>query len=457
MKNIQEYEKELSRAIDAMLEDLDTTIKVSGKSIDIKQVLRNLIQPGFINVPEYFEIWKGEHKEYDSYFDYLLFEKYLFKRKRSNIVLKIDYFKHRSLYFLFKNRSLRSRFYSKKSIRVNIPEPDDDVLYTVFHKRDIDSFKRVFEAKSLFYFTGSMNSYMLDRNKQVVPLLAQDVYFPNNVIFYHFFYYLMVRVDYIQQFITMKFEKIVFFEGIQRDLILLSSIGREYGKKSYCIQRGWWQNEGHNTFREIDYDYFLSYGEYFSSRARMYNDFQNVIDVGNPFIKHHPQEKSSKIRCIILSQPSGKYISQEDKDGFFDFVEAFSTDKIDFRTRYHPREVEYPDNDSSLEQVLNESDICISFFSSTMIDAIALDCVPIIYNVANIDYQPDIFLDDRQTCRSLPELAETLTYLLEDDDYIEDLKKRYRVKAPLYFTAIGEQAVATIDEVIDERHHKESR
>lgn len=205
---------------------------------------------------------------------------------------------------------------------------------------------------------------------------------------------------------SLKPSKIVCMEGCHIEEKTLAMVGHHYNIQSICVQQGW-PSVFHSGFKKLPFDYMLSWGGIFNSYWRKYNPGMNCVSVG--YIYSIPN-KIAPHDCITFFLQGPFIIScPEYIDLFLQLIEdcALSFKEYTILVREHPeyrisedlhrRMAAYDNIDFVTERPLSDvfmrTSICVSHFSSTIVESTIYGCVPVVFDpTTDSRYIPDLDL-----------------------------------------------------------------
>ena len=180
-----------------------------------------------------------------------------------------------------------------------------------------------------------------------------------------------------------------------------------------CIQHGW-SPIIHNGFRNMSYTKMLVWGQGFADLLHPYNSQQNFILTGNHVLKLASQKSSFKNKLpqqgisFFLQAPI-KLASQDAWQKMLKFLSqtistfpdypilirehpSYPLSKQEKESLPHVSNVHFvPSQKYTLIEVLDASCIAVSIFSSTILESIAANVIPIVFNVTSLPcYIPNI-------------------------------------------------------------------
>lgn len=200
----------------------------------------------------------------------------------------------------------------------------------------------------------------------------------------------------------LKVEGVVLLEGCHFQEQIIGEIAREHHFPSILLQQGW-PSVMHTMFRRFPYSHFITWGEEFNDLWRQYNPVPEYCAAGYPY-----PVKSKRAEAISFFLQAPLFISD---DVYFDMIVDLIVEtakKYDGRTiliREHPEfhmdisrkkalmgfsNVRFV-TDWSLPDVFASSRIVVSHFSSSLIEGIAHECIPLVFDpTTDSRYTPDV-------------------------------------------------------------------
>lgn len=219
---------------------------------------------------------------------------------------------------------------------------------------------------------------------------------------------------YLKFFLVYKPSCVVVAEGNAPSDVIVSEVCRLLSIPVVCIQQGW-SPFVHVGFKNMSFSKFLSWGDGFSTILSKYNPEQGFVSVGNHVLQDLAknclkEKKLDQITTIgFFIQSPHALLSLKDYLSFLELIKwtAKQYSNINVIVREHPnyeiskdykeelKQIENimlmsPDH-YSLEKVLSKCEIIISVFSTTILEAIYVDVLPIICNISGLPhYYPDV-------------------------------------------------------------------
>ncbi len=237
------------------------------------------------------------------------------------------------------------------------------------------------------------------------------------------------------------------------------------GLPSVCIQQGW-SPIVHTGFRNMSYDRMCVWGAGFAETLAPFNPAQRFVVTGSHVISPRVRTTHRANGAIaFFLQPGGSPLitSQAAKSMLGLAVWAarqFPSREI--RVRPHPggplSEAEekclslapnlriMPASFASMEEVLENCDIAVSIFSTTILEAAAAGVIPLIVNVAGLPhYNPDIARDHAAVeAQDFETARQALSRLCEDRAFSAGIGARLAGITGRYFARNGMQAMAAM-------------
>lgn len=254
-------------------------------------------------------------------------------------------------------------------------------------------------------------------------------------------------------------------EGNSSIYELFNLIGNKKRTKTICIQQGW-SPVFHNGFRKMHYDIFLSWGEEFSNLLKKYNPEQKFMMTGNHAIdvEKNPNKKNS---IVLLDQGVNTIISNDIHDAFINFAIHLSLEykHMEIIFREHPGKsmkdeerymlekhgIKFMNSDKyALSEVLSGSFIAISFYSTTLFEAMLYDAIPFAFNLTDLpNLEPDLNqLGMGMEAKSYQDACEKISLLMTDSTISARIKNTIVENKNRFFYAYGQDALNLIVDAI---------
>ena len=251
-----------------------------------------------------------------------------------------------------------------------------------------------------------------------------------------------------------KIKVIIGFEGDNSKFEVLCQAAKVNDVKSICIQAGCFTSKkprlqlGYNSF-----DFFISWGKYFSNQIKSINKNVKFINIGK--IQKNKKLKKKNIVTILTSSPN---YDQPEKFWIQLFLLVFELskkfNKWKFVIRDHPdfsykekiKKLALVNNNIFFQQAnkvdindsLSISRIVIGIESSALIEALAFDTIPVVYNAnPNVLFTPDLNKNQIGFISSnIKKIEKSLEYLMLRQNY-KILSRNIKKKKNLYFNNLN--------------------
>ena len=339
----------------------------------------------------------------NSYYFYLLAKLFLIKNKKISLKYKFlnrfltelnfitKFFAKLYICFRFNYQIKLKR---KKGKELIYYHSNSNFTENLFHKNLDKYFKN---SKLLINTTQKNNLNSFINNLKVC---FENTYKTNNFTFLS----LHIKFDIIENQLRKKLiDKAIFFEGDSPDQQIISQCIKKNGGKTYLFQQGTYRGRiVPSFFRDLNHDYFFSWGDFFKNEIKKFNPKTKIISTGR--VGRNYTKKSKKNIIIFASQDTNvagsKNFSKDSRKLFYEFCEwclrEFTNYKIYFKP--HPK---YPYSKRALDlmkyknfYMCKNTDDIINFFpnakflfsisSTTLIDALSYNIVPFNF----IPYEP---------------------------------------------------------------------
>ena len=189
---------------------------------------------------------------------------------------------------------------------------------------------------------------------------------------------------------------------------IANEAARLLGIPTLCVQQGW-SPIVHTGFRDLRFGSMAVWGEWFAAALAPFNPRQRFAVLGNHQIGLAGPKARRPQSVGFFLQRGSRLISEADWQGMLGLVEyaATSLDGARVLVRDHPNapltpaELDRllahatvrhaPPGAVSLHAALEECDIVVSIFSTTILEAIGAGAMPLIVNVTSMPtYYPDV-------------------------------------------------------------------
>lgn len=251
-------------------------------------------------------------------------------------------------------------------------------------------------------------------------------------------------------------------EGPHFESAIIGEIGRHRQIPTICIQQGW-PGILHTAFRNMNYDYYLTWGKAFNELWEKYNPLSHFIDVGYayPVASSHSKEYVT----FFLQAP----IILLDQDNYSDILylieyiaDTFPEQKIYIREHpeyrlpeyYHPYYNRYPNicwgTELPLEDIYAATLVGIAAYSSTLSEGILHDVIPFSFLPgSSFHYDPNPEQIGIGMCATtLQEAQDKIHSLLTNPAMIKIYNDNIRQLKFHYFTSHGTETIHNITDFL---------
>lgn len=258
---------------------------------------------------------------------------------------------------------------------------------------------------------------------------------------------------------SSKVDGVIVLEGCHFQEQMLGEIAKNINIPSIALQQGW-PSLMHTMFRRLPYTHFLTWGKVFNNLWKVYSPKTEFISTGYPY-----PVKAKYGSAISFFLQSPLFISSE---SYYEIMieligetaKRFS-DRI-VLVREHPefrmskkkldklREffnvkiaTEYP-----LEEVFSLSEIVVSHFSSSLIEGLVHNCIPIVFDpTTDSNYIPNVeSLGIGCMSKNFSDFFDKITRVqLIKDDYLKAIASQQTS----FFSAFGHEAALNQAEIVN--------
>lgn len=268
-------------------------------------------------------------------------------------------------------------------------------------------------------------------------------------------------------------KSVVLVEGNAPIYEVANQICNKLGIQSICIQQGW-SPIVHNGFRNMTYSKMLVWGDGFAQDLAKYNPQQKFVATGNIVIEkiiepRVPKKPNEKIKLGFLPPKCTKILNQKKLDEFMSLVPWVADEfkNAEIRISQHPtilrngqlEKLSVYDNVTfmsslthTLQEIIGGNDIAISFYSTTILESIAVGALPVIVNLTSMPhYFPDVnVMKAGIEVKSIEEAKKNLKELVYNPEKISHFKNGMEKFRKEYFYADKEDAIKNIaNEIIN--------
>jgi len=257
---------------------------------------------------------------------------------------------------------------------------------------------------------------------------------------------------------------VVVVEGNAPADALMAEVCRQLDVPCYCIQQGW-SPYVHTGFRHMRFTEMMVWGQSFADMLAPFNPGQHFTVTGSHVL--HPRAKSAETRRVFsfFLQAPCALLGYKEFEAFVTLAEDLATDlpHAQFVIREHPgyplqtdrkhalsrlANVRFSDPaQESLSDLISQSALVISVFSTVLLEALALDVPSLVCSIGAMkSYQPDIAsLGVAREVFSIDEAREVLTRLIISPALLDDMKQHIpAVKARFFSPGPAAPVIAAI-------------
>ncbi len=270
----------------------------------------------------------------------------------------------------------------------------------------------------------------------------------------------------LELFITLlEPSTLLVVEGNHYQFEMLAILGKNKGIPVICLQQGW---PGILTaqFKEMQYTYFLSWGDGFSDIFRSNNPNPSYISTGYPF----KLEKSLDRTGIAFFLQAPILVSNNQTYSELLELVVYCAEQFPDRPIYvrehpefplnsndihlgHYRNIELVPPDSiALSKVFSNSVLAISIFSSTLMEALIYGTIPFIYNPNLMEnYCPNLSKEGLGIeVSSLKEAKIQISNLMGNPNFLKAFAERISKNSSYYYASHGEASLGQTTRAIME-------
>ena len=249
----------------------------------------------------------------------------------------------------------------------------------------------------------------------------------------------------------LKPQCVVFLEGCHAQARCLNIVSKEYKIPTICIQQGW-PSLLHTLYRRMEYDYYLTWGKAFNKWWKLYNPKPKYKEVGYIHkVESFLENDSLSKKKITFFLQSPVFLSDENYfNKLLCLIETTAKtfpDKViqvkehpeykvsmDFIKRYSNYENIFLVSNKPIDKVFNESLITVSHFSTTSIESMLYNCIPLIFDpTTNSEYYPYIeSLGVGYCTKSEEEFINKVQLILDNNKQAKLIKRIGEIKQNLF-------------------------
>ncbi|MCF6132708.1 hypothetical protein [Flavobacterium wongokense] len=204
----------------------------------------------------------------------------------------------------------------------------------------------------------------------------------------------------------LKNKKLIVIEGDLESQHILGLLGSKNNFETYCLQWGFFGKTATKPgWRNMPFDKFLVWGDFFEANFKPYNPQLNIISCGHPSLKDNEVFEKGKVILFAVQKKFGEHITTQDVLDFIHFAAKTAKQMPDYKIiiRSHP-DFEIPQNiqqeyqsvqniiwhdykNFSLNQSFDEAKYCVSISSTVSLESIAYGCYPLYVKINELPLQ----------------------------------------------------------------------
>lgn len=217
--------------------------------------------------------------------------------------------------------------------------------------------------------------------------------------------YLFMKYDIFESLTqNLKIHAGIFFEGDGPDDDIMSGYLRSKNIKTYLFQQGTYTGNTVPVFlKNLNYDYFFCWGDFFKKKIKKFNPNTKIISlgrIGRNFVKI--KKKKNIIFADQASPENGKM--KKIKNEFYEFCKWCILNFKNYKIILKPHPKHEIDNSiyglkkyknfsifnkkKDITILLQDAEFLVSVSSTTLVDALAYKVFPICF-MSNLSLQPD--------------------------------------------------------------------
>jgi hypothetical protein len=262
-------------------------------------------------------------------------------------------------------------------------------------------------------------------------------------------YFLFTTVDrFVSTAKKISGSKVLIPEGCLASMHIIGELGHVHNYQTICLQWGFFGRSATKSgWRDMPYNKFLVWGDFFKSRFTDYNSL-NIVTAGHPNLDLNQEVTNKSYILFAVQKELGDHISIKDVEFFlksvYKIAELLPDKEIVLRT--HPdlpfknlpakpsKKLENLKIHDFREFTLNQSFtgalMCIGISSTTIIESVAHNCYPIYVKANSLPLQIHEILDEVSELNHVFEFSQ-LSEFIENFNYenyldiIKDLKNKF--------------------------------
>jgi hypothetical protein len=248
---------------------------------------------------------------------------------------------------------------------------------------------------------------------------------------------------------------VVVVEGNAPQDAITAEVCSQLSIPIFCIQQGW-SPIVHSGFRNMSFDEMFVWGPSFANLLKHYNPQQRFLVTGSHIIQPIDYRSvSTGRRKMVISfflQAPCALLSSSSYEDFIELIIwcAREYPMVHLVVREHPSyavpetliikmneynniKFSFPDKDS-LADVIQESSLVVSVFSTILLEAVALGTVPLICSIGSMPrYEPDL-TGAAIEVNTIVDAKQVIKQVISNPDYLDCYKSMLDVVSTKYFS-----------------------
>ena len=261
------------------------------------------------------------------------------------------------------------------------------------------------KGKNVEFIIWDLND--LDNNKREnihLPITNFPSFWKKDYLLHYDFVTLVDRANGFLPLLTDK--KVIIIEGDVEAQHVLGKLGKINKFKTYCLQWGFLgKTVSKSGWRDIPFDKFLVWGDFFAENFRKYNPELQIVSCGHPILLGSNTIEKGKVILFAVQKEFEDHISTDEVINFIHFAAKTAAQMPDYKIiiRSHP-DFEIPDTikkeyllnknivwhdykNFSLNQSFEEAKYCVSISSTVSLESIAYGCYPLYLKINDLPLQ----------------------------------------------------------------------
>jgi len=240
--------------------------------------------------------------------------------------------------------------------------------------------------------------------KMHLPKTEFPAFWKKGYFKYHNFTSLIDRANGFLPILQNK--KLMLIEGDLEAHHILGLLGKKNQFKTYCLQWGFFGKTATKPgWRNMPYDSFLVWGDFFAENFKVYNPKLNIVSCGHPSLKEMETAAKENTILFAVQKQFGEHITKQDVIDFIHFAAKTATQMPQYNiiVRSHPdfeipapimQEYQTVQNiiwhdykNFSLNQSFEKAQYCVSISSTVSLESLAFGCYPVYLKINELPLQ----------------------------------------------------------------------